>query len=325
MLLSLNFPRDTGRRVLAAVKPPRAASENPRRGAMPDRDAAVAMLSVTLDRSAPEPLVRQIHDHVRDLILTGRLPAGARLPSTRKLARDLEVSRTVALDAFAQLTAEGFLEASVGAGHFVAELPLESHRAPAPEIPAEETDDRPSMWQPRGQPFDPAWQSVDLFPSQLWARMLGRGWRRHHRASLERHWAGLPALREAIAEHLHALRGIALRSDQVMITAGNVDVLTLIARTLSSERKPISAWVEDPGLASARQALQREGVTGVPVPVDEEGLMVADGERLAPDAAMAVVTPTRQFPLGMRLSLSRRLSLLAWSRRTGAILIDDDY
>src|SRR5256885_9518343 len=112
MLLSLNFPRDTGRRVLAAVNPPGAAS--PKRGAMPDRDAAVAMLSVTLDRSAPEPLVRQIHDHVRDLILMGRLPAGARLPSTRKLARDLEVSRTVALDAFAQLTAEGFLEASVG-------------------------------------------------------------------------------------------------------------------------------------------------------------------------------------------------------------------
>src|SRR4051794_1711228 len=89
-------------------------------------DGVIAMLSVTLDRTSAEPLVRQLHLRVRELILAGRLRAGARLPSTRKLARDLEVSRTVALDAFAQLTAEGFLDAAVGAGHFVASLPLDA-------------------------------------------------------------------------------------------------------------------------------------------------------------------------------------------------------
>jgi GntR family transcriptional regulator/MocR family aminotransferase len=282
------------------------------------------MLSVTLDRSASEPLVRQIYHHVRELILTRRLPAGARLPSTRKLAHDLEVSRTVAVDAFAQLSADGFLDAAVGAGHFVAALPLASDPPPVAAITTAVSDDQASIWEPKGRPFDPAWQNVELFPSQLWARMLGRGWRRHQAVNVERHWGGLPPLREAVAEHLHALRGAPLRSDQVLITAGNADILTLIARSLPRDGQA-AAWVEDPGLGSARQTLQREGVHVVPVPVDDEGLVVSAGERLAPDASMALVTPTRQFPLGMPMSLPRRLSLLSWSRRTGAVLVDDDY
>ena len=283
------------------------------------------MLSVTLDRSAPEPLVRQIYRHVRELILTRRLPPGARLPSTRKLARDLEVSRTVAVDAFAQLAAEGFLEPAVGSGHFVAALPLARGEPHQPAAGAEARDDQASIWEASGRPFDPAWQNVGLFSSQQWARMLARGWRRHGAASVERHWGGIPALREAIAEHLHALRGMSLGSDQVIITSGNAEILALIARALRRDRRPISAWVEDPGLGSSRDVLRREGVNLVPVPVDSEGLVVAEGVRLAPDAAMALVTPTRQFPLGMPLSLSRRLSLLAWSRGTGAVLLDDDY
>jgi len=171
-------------------------------------DGVIAMLSVTLDRSSAEPLVRQLYLRIRELILAGRLHAGARLPSTRKLARDLEVSRTVVLDAFGHLTAEGFLEAAIGAGHFVASLPLDEPSAAAAADPIAGKDDTGSIWQVHGEPFDPAWQGVDIFPSQLWGRMLGRGWRRHHSDGLERHWAGLPALRTAISDHLHALRGL---------------------------------------------------------------------------------------------------------------------
>jgi GntR family transcriptional regulator/MocR family aminotransferase len=281
------------------------------------------MLSVALQRDDAIPLVRQLHDHLRELILTGRLSAGSRLPSTRKLSRDLQVSRTVTLDAFGQLAAEGFLETRRGSGHFVAQLQLpRSDQGPAAAASEAIDDAGPSIWSRDGSPFDPSWQAVDLFPAQAWTRMLGRGSRRHRTQLLQRHWGGLPALREALAEHLHALRGIALGADEVMITSGNADALTLIARALGRDGQ---AWVEDPGLGTARQTFQREGMTIVAVPIDAEGMQVAAGERRAPDAALALVTPTRQFPLGMPLSLPRRLALLDWSRRSGAVLIDDDY
>lgn len=280
------------------------------------------MLSVALERDNAVPMVRQLHDHLRDLILTGRLPAGSRLPSTRELSHDLQVSRTVTLDAFGQLAAEGFLETRHGSGHFVAHLQLpRSDERPA-SVAFEEVEADASIWTPAGVPFDPSWQAVDLFPAQSWTRMLGRGWRRHGMQLLERHWGGLPALREALAEHLHALRGIAFGANEVMITAGNTDALSLIARAFGRGRQ---AWLEDPGLGTARQTFEREGVTTVAVPVDAEGVQVAEGERRAPEAALALVTPTRQFPLGMPLSLPRRLALLDWARRSGAVLVDDDY
>jgi GntR family transcriptional regulator/MocR family aminotransferase len=291
-----------------------------------DRDGLMAMLSVSLDRAGPQPLVRQLYERLRELILSERVPAGTRLPSTRQLSRDLEVSRTVTLDAFGQLTAEGFLETRSGAGHFVAALPLGRARLPMATARYARKEVGVGIWSPDGSPFDPAWQGVDLFPAQTWARMLGRGWRRHHLSVLERHWAGLPVLREVVAEHLRALRGLRLSPDQVMITSGNSDVLALIARTVRRDHSgPVAAWVEDPGLGTARQTLMTEGLEIVPVPVDNEGIVVAAGERLASGAALAVVTPTRQFPLGVPLSLPRRLSLLAWAQRSGAIVVDDDY
>ena len=283
------------------------------------------MLSVTLDPGSSEPLVRQLYRSVRELIMSGRLAAGARLPSTRKLARDLQVSRTVTLDAFAQLAAEGFIEGRHGSGHFVAALPIGGVGSMT-SAPVRRADEQgASIYSEIGVPFDPAWQDVELFPSRVWARMLGRGWRRHQSAALERHWAGLPVLREVVAQHLLALRGTVLTPDQIMITSGHVEALGLIARSLRNERTEVSAWIEDPGLGSTRQALTGAGIRPVPVPVDEQGLIVSEGERRAGDAALAIVTPTRQFPLGMPLSLSRRLSLLAWSKASGALIVDDDY
>ena len=289
----------------------------------PESDATIALLSVTLDRQGGQPLVRQLYHHLRDLILTRRIAPGARLPSTRTLSRELAVSRTVTLEAFGQLAAEGFLETRLGSGHYVAQLQLpQASEVAATAQPIGSPKD--SIWSARGRPFDPAWQAVDLFPSQLWGRMLGRGWRRHQASALERHWLGLPALRSALVEHLRALRGVALGPDQVMITSGMADALALVGRAVGKDGE-VAGWVEDPGLGTTRQTLGRNGVRVVPVPVDADGLCVEEGERLAPDAALALVTPTRQFPLGMPLSLPRRLALLEWARRTGAIVLDDDY
>lgn len=289
----------------------------------PERDATLALLSVALDRHGRDPLVRQLYAHLRELILTGRIAPGARLPSTRKLSAELDVSRTVTLEAFGQLAAEGFLESRLGSGHYVAQLRLPQATGMAEAVTGADAPED-SIWSAAGRPFDPAWQAVDIFPSQVWGRMLGRGWRRHQAGALERHWLGLPALRSALVEHLRALRGVALTTDQVMITSGMADTLALVGRAVSQEGE-VAGWVEDPGLGTSRQILARNGVRIVPVPVDAEGVRVDEGERLAPDAALALVTPTRQFPLGMPLSLPRRLALLDWARRARAIVLDDDY
>lgn len=167
----------------------------------------------------------------------------------------------------------------------------------------------------------------DQFPHGEWARLLGRSWRKTGSTlSGPVDWAGLPSLREAISRHLYALKGIECASNEVVITTGIADALHLIARSLPRPlNKPPSAWVEDPGHAAARHVLRCEGLTPVPVPVDEEGLNVPAAVRLAPDARLALVTPSRQFPLGMPMSLARRIALLAWAEDRGALIVEDEY
>jgi GntR family transcriptional regulator/MocR family aminotransferase len=295
--------------------PPRAASEG----------AAFALLSVTLDQGSRSPLTRQLYLQLRTLILAGRISSGHRLPSTRQFARDLGVSRTVTIDAFEQLCAEGFLESRKSSGHYVCLLPALAARSRArPGGKSERMDrvDPPAT----GIPFDPGWQAVDLFPDRSWARLLARGWRKYATSAPTAVWAGIPALRHALAEHLHALRGVAFAAEQIVITTGNADALQLIARTLARDQPgQLVFWVEDPGFTGSRKVLGRERVRTIAVPVDREGISVSEGRRLAPDAHCAVVTPARQFPLGMPMSLTRRLSLLEWAQERPALIIEDNY
>jgi GntR family transcriptional regulator/MocR family aminotransferase len=135
----------------------------------------------------------------------------------------------------------------------------------------------------------------------------------------------LPALRTAISRHLRVFRGIDCDPDQVFITSGNSDALQLIATAVSRGKKGRSVWVEDPGYVGARQVLAREGLTISPVPVDSDGLRIDVGRQVDPDPALVLVTPSRQFPLGMPLSLARRLELVRWSRAAGVVLVEDDY
>jgi GntR family transcriptional regulator/MocR family aminotransferase len=292
----------------------------------PGKSAAAAFLSVALDRAAPAPLVRQLHLQIRDLILSRRLAAGARMPSTRKLARDLQISRTVTLDVFDQLTLEGFLESRPGSGHYVQSLGPYSLAAPAKVAPVEPgATPRPQLL-PSARPFDPVWPAVDLFPIRIWGRMLARGWRLHEAAATAMPWQGLPALREALAGHLHALRGLRITPDQILVTAGNAEALRLTARMLTRKNStPPLVWVEDPAFQGSVQTLRREGAEILPIPVDGDGMRVPHAIATCPGAHAALVTPTRQFPLGMPLSLSRRLELLEWARQSGGIVIEDDY
>lgn len=282
--------------------------------------AGAAALTLTLDRSDREPLSRQLYRQTRDHILSGRLPPGARLASTREMSRMLGVSRTVPLEAYAQLAAEGYLEARRGSGQYVMRLGPTAAPATKPAPMIEATAPRLD-----NAPFDPSSPATDIFPMRAWGHLLGRGWREDGASALTGAWAGSPQLRAAIAAHIHAMKGVDYGPDQVLITSGAEDALQLIVRALLRGDPGATAWVEDPGHNGARRVLSREGLTLAAVAVDGEGLDVEAGRRDAPRARLALVTPSRQFPLGMPLSLRRRLTLIAWAREAGALLIEDDY
>jgi GntR family transcriptional regulator/MocR family aminotransferase len=291
--------------------------------AFPDRQSS-AFLSVVLDRDDDATLTHQLYAQLRDIILSGRLGNGSRMPSTRRLCLELQVSRTVTLAAYDQLAAEGYLAGRAGSGFFVEPL-LQRHPRPA-EV--EDTEREDAAWREDERPvraFDPRAQAIDLFPHQTWARLLGRTWRREGRLASKLTAAGHAGLRAAIANHLYALRGIDYRPDQILITSGNSDALQLIARSFARDDGRRSVWVENPTHDVAVRVLRAEGLTIVPVPVDAAGMDVQAGLGLDPNSSFAFLTPARQFPLGMPLALNRRLALLNWARASGAILIEDDY
>jgi GntR family transcriptional regulator/MocR family aminotransferase len=299
-------------------------------------------LVLTIDGRSATPLHRQIYNEIRAAVLSGRLAPGARLPSTRALAADLAVSRNTAAGAFDQLLAEGYIEGRRGAGTFVARaLPDDLLRVPRgaprprPSRASAILSARGKMLastvltpvaQEDGAPraFRPGIPALDAFPRELWARMAARIYRNSSAALLSfSDPAGYPPLRRAIAEYLRAARGVRCSAGQVIVTSGSQQALDLAARVLLDAGDTV--WVEDPGYLLARGALTAAGIRPVPVPVDAEGLSVTQGERLARHARMAYVSPSHQYPLGVTMSLARRMALLAWASQRNAWIVEDDY
>ncbi len=293
------------------------------------------LLAVGLDPAAAEPLQRQLYNQLRDAVLSGRLPARFRLPPTRVLAADLGVSRNTVLAAIEQLTAEGYIEGRVGAGTYVATL---SGDVPAAAPPAATVTparhrmsrraaavaaiDRPTT-RPR-KPFGIGIPDLDGFPFEVWSRLMAKHWR-HPQPDLmtARDPAGYLPLRRAIAAYLNAFRATRTTPDQVIVTAGAQAGLDLAVRVMLEPGEPV--WIEDPGYAGFRAVLAAADATAVPVPVDAEGLSVEAGKRLAPEARLAFVSPSHQFPLGVTMSLGRRLELIDWAAQADAFILEDDY
>jgi len=307
---------------------------------MKKRYAAALLGTVALDRESEEPLYRQLYFAIREAILDGRLRPGTRLPSTRSLASDLAVSRNTVVIAFDQLLAEGYVDGRTGAGTYVsATLPEELLSArPAGAAGTLPRATAASRLSERGRflagirsgnaappvPFSPALPELARFPFDDWARLLARHWRYPKREFLVgSDAAGHAPLREAIAAYLGAARAVACTADQVLIVSGSQQALDLAARVLIDPGDAV--WIEDPGYAGIRGALIAAGASLVPVPVDGEGLDVAAGRARAPDARLAIVTPSHQYPLGVTLTLTRRLELLDWAGAAGAFVIEDDY
>lgn len=286
------------------------------------------MIVAHLDPDSPEPLYQQLYRSLRQDILEGRLPAGTRLPPTRLLCRQLDVSRNTVIGAIDQLQAEGFVRSKVGAGTYVTGsgaplLPVEAARLSDWGETCLKAAARSQANPYHADAFCPALPAVDDFPFDLWARTLGRVARRPGGLVGYSHGTGYAGLRSAVAAYLRSARGVACSEEQVFITSGAQAGLAGAARLLLNPGEP--AWIEEPHYLGARGAFLSAGAELVPVPVDAEGLDVARGAELCPAPRLIYVSPSHQFPVGVAMSLARRTALLELAARRRSWVLEDDY
>lgn len=277
-----------------------------------------------------------VFERLRQGILTGTLPSGARLPATRALATELGVARQTVVLAYERLSAEGYVRGRTGSGTYVAaDLPdAAPDPAPPPQTAAHALSARgarlaaiPTTATARdsnvGMLLAGGLPAPDLFPTQAWARCAARMVQ-----PLEGELAGYPppqglqSLREQIAAHLAATRGLVADPDAIVVTAGTQQALRTAAELLLDPGD--SVWVEDPGYIAGRGALLAAAAVLVPVPSGTEGLDVIAGIRLAPHARLALVAPSHATPLGGALPIGQRFALLEWAGRANAWVLEDD-
>jgi GntR family transcriptional regulator/MocR family aminotransferase len=270
-------------------------------------------LLVSVTREGPGTLGAQIEDQFRRAIREGALRPGARVPSTRDLARQLGVSRRIAVDAYSQLAAEGYLTLRQGARPHVSQTAALAADEPDAVAPA-----RPPRFD-----FRPSVPDVSTFPRQAWLRSLREAVTTISDADLGYgDMRGVEVFRIALAEYLGRVRGVVARPDNVVVTCGYSQGLAVVCQALASAGAKRIAF-EDPTWPEQVQAADRARLEPVAVPVDECGMRVDDLEGSGADAV--VLTPAHQHPTGVVLSGERRTRLLAWLRATDAIAIEDDY
>ncbi|NVZ23150.1 PLP-dependent aminotransferase family protein [Pseudomonas costantinii] len=261
------------------------------------------------------PKYQEIYRRFRLAIDQGQLGPGDRVPSVRSLALELKVARGTVEAAYQLLVSEGFFEARGQAGTVIAGSAPQVSVKPLPVV-------APVVPGPR--PLQMGLPALDAFPRKLWARLVTQQVRRTDADSLAMgDVRGAQALRVAIANYLALYRGVECTPQQVFVCSGYAGCLTLLCDAL--EMAGQRCWFEDPGYLHARQLLMHQGVEVVPVPVDRDGLDVAQGMQRDVNARLAIVTPAHQSPLGVALSPARRQMLLAWARAQGSWVVEDDY
>ncbi|MGN6580715.1 MAG: PLP-dependent aminotransferase family protein [Bordetella sp.] len=274
-------------------------------------------------RRSTTPIYLQLYLRFRDAIADGRLSAGDRVPAVRSLASELNLARGTVESAYQILISEGYLVARGPAGTVVSPQLDGRHGLDATRMPA--STPRPAgVAKAAPRPFQLGLPALDAFPRKTWVRLAGRRLRGMGDADMDYQAPGgyLP-LRRAIAAYLGVSRGIACAPEQVFVTTGYLDSLNLIRHTVLSAGD--KGWFEDPGYPYARRFLEQAGMRLVYMPVDDEGLRVQAGRRASTNVRFAVVTPTHQSPLGVALSLPRRLALLEWARENRSWIVEDDY
>ncbi len=306
----------------------------------------VQLGSISIRRGEQETIVHQLSRQIREMILSGKLAIGTRIPSTRELGEELRVSRTTVRESYEQLVAESYLSSSVGKGTFVIDHPV--LRVPPGEQAdlASASDRRESLskrFSPelskRGKryrdnpgyftssqmlPFNPALPDFSLFPHSKWTRILKKTLVNPQSTAM--HYgdaAGYPPLKIAIAENLRLTRGLNCEPDQVIIVASSEQAIHRIVTLLLNPED--SVWFGEPGMTSRRNAFASIGIETMTVPIDDEGVVVEQAHRLKGNVKLAYVLPSRHYPFGKMMSLPRRLELLNWAASRNAWILEDDY
>jgi GntR family transcriptional regulator / MocR family aminotransferase len=282
-----------------------------------------------------------LRDEIRNSILSSKLKRGTRMPSSRGLALQYQCSRGTVVTAFEHLHDEGYIETRKGAGTFVAlTLPDDLLSVKRPGIQASNRASRAGLSKRGkftaeqvsplpasrsvGKAFRAYEPAIDLFPVDLWSRIAGRVVRRAPRSLYGQGDArGYAPLRKAIAEYVGSVRGVRCDPDQVIITAGAQQALDLVTRLLLDPGDAV--LIEDPGYPGAVSAFKAGGARIVPVPVDDQGIKIAAVPHQHQSAKLIYTTPANQFPLGITMSLPRRLQLLNWAIEKGSWIVEDEF
>ncbi len=305
------------------------------------KKASAALVPIlSIDRKSDRSLHRQIYDAFRNAILSGEIRSGQQVPSTRMLAQELGISRISLISAYEELLSEGYFESRTGAGTFVSRsLP---ERLTVCEAGATRTTsvrsgqrglsrrsesvpalDRPPWLLGKGA-FSIGQPAFEYFPVHIWSRLVARYGRSLKTTSLQYGYpGGRMELREAIASYLRSSRAVHCEAEQILVVSGSQQALHIAALALLDPGDRV--WLEEPGYWLARRVFDLTQARLVPVPVDDEGMNVAEGIRLFRKAKLAFVTPSHQFPLGATMSLARRLQLLEWAQKNGSWIVEDDY
>jgi GntR family transcriptional regulator / MocR family aminotransferase len=289
-------------------------------------------------RESGTPAYRWLYGALRGEILEGRLRAGAPLPATRELARQYGLSRGTIVSAFEQLKSEGYVEGTVGSGTYVSKvLPdelLQVARGASAESGTQRKQKRHQADYGRhlklftgfeirpSRAFRANLPALELFPTTLWAQLTARRWRRASANLLMGcDPLGYGPLREAVADYLRTSRGVKCAAEQVAIVSGVQEALDLAARLFLNPGERVC--MEDPGYPGAAIAFEAVGAKISAARVDDEGMELRHAQLQG--ARLVYVTPGHQFPLGITMSLARRLELLEWARKSGALIFEDDY
>ena len=296
------------------------------------QNAIFNMQLFRLDSSSQTPLFRQLYIEMRNAILERRLAAGTKLPSTRELSGDLNVSRNTVLNAYEQLLAEGYIRGKIGSGSYVSDLkhePSKQNLSPRKNVLSKRGKllfqtmvSNPSLPNAKIS-FRPGTPALEKFPFVYWGKLL-----KHSLQMLRArdfHYsdpAGYPPLRKAIAAYLNRNRGLQCNPSQVIILNGSQQALDLSCKVLLNETDTV--WMEDPGYKGARAAFHTHGAKIVSVPIDSEGLQWHNLS-IHGRPKLIYVTPSHQFPLGITMSLQRRLGLIELAAKNKSWILEDDY
>lgn len=280
---------------------------------------------IHFDPSSPQPIYQQVYQRFREAISEGLLRPGDRVPSLRSLAAELNLARGTVETAYEMLVGEGYFLSRGQAGTVIA--PFLSEHAMLTIKHA--SDQEPTLKRvrnvsPTPPPLRMGLPALDAFPRKLWAKLGCRVLKSATANDMSYpDPLGLMSLRVALAAYLNVSRGITCKPAQIVITDGYRGSLDLICRAFLQNGQ--SVWMEDPGYPAAMELMRTAGGRIIPVPVDQEGLVVSVGNTNAPKAKIAIVTPSHQSPLGVTLSLERRLELLDWAARNQSWIVEDDY